>query len=151
MAGAFPSGEPEYNIHVDLPASQKLFQHWPTPIVASGLEVGLSILYPAKSIENHFNYVENHPVTEAYRNYNKMPYDRPTWDLTSVLYAVRPEDGYFNLSEKGKIVVKEDRKTYLEKDPQGQHQYMIVNEEQRKRILEALMYLSSQPPALPAK
>ena len=28
---------------------------------------------------------------------NKMPYDRPTWDLTSVLYAVRPEGGYFGV------------------------------------------------------
>lgn len=151
MAGAFPSGEPEYNVHMDLPAAQKLFSEWPTPIIASGFEIGLSILYPAASIEKHFAYVKNHPVADAYRSFDKMPYNRPTWDLTSVLYAIRPDDGYFSLSEKGKIVVKADKKTYLEKDTQGQHQYLIVNEAQRKRILEALMYLSSQPPGFQVK
>ena len=73
---------------------QKLFQQWPTPIVVSGFEVGNAILYPHRSIEQDYKYVPHHPVAEAYKLYRKMPYDRPTWDLTAVLYAVRP-DGVF--------------------------------------------------------
>ena len=37
-------------------------------------------------------------VVDAYRNYMKMPYDRQTWDLTAVLYGMRPDGGYFSLS-----------------------------------------------------
>jgi len=146
MAGAFPDGQREYNVHTDLAASQKLFAEWPTPIVASGLEVGFSILYPAYSIERHFAYVADHPVAEGYRQYMEMPYDRPTWDLTSVLYAVRPEGGYFSLSEPGRIVVDDEGKTRLEPSAEGLHRYLTVDDFQRKRALEAMMYLASQPP-----
>ena len=81
--GALPGGH----------SRQKLFRDWPTPI--SGYEVGASIRFPASSIANDFVWVPDHPVADAYRNYMKMPYDRPTWDLTAALYAVRPERGYF--------------------------------------------------------
>jgi hypothetical protein len=39
--------------------------------------------------------MKHHPLREAYELYQKMPYDRETWDLTAVLYAVRPDSGYF--------------------------------------------------------
>jgi inosine-uridine nucleoside N-ribohydrolase len=146
MAGQFPTGKPEYNVRTDVTAAQKLFREWPTPIVASGYEIGESILYPARSIEEDYRYVEHHPIADAYRNYKKMPYDRPTWDLTSVLYAARPDRGYFSLSPPGRIQVDSEGKTRLEPDPIGRHRYLIVNEVERTRCLEAMMYLASQPP-----
>ncbi|MFQ7502157.1 MAG: hypothetical protein ACLRMJ_01690 [Alistipes finegoldii] len=30
-------------------------------------------------------------MVEGYKAYRKMPYDRPTWDMMSVLYVLRPE------------------------------------------------------------
>jgi inosine-uridine nucleoside N-ribohydrolase len=146
MAGAFPDGEPEYNVEVDLASARKLFAEWPTPIIASGLEIGESILYPARSIERHYTYVPNHPIVDAYRNYQRMPYDRPTWDLTSVLYAVRPDAGYFDLSEPGTIRSHPDSRTYLQMSPSGSHRYLEVDDLQRARVQEVLMALSSQPP-----
>ena len=53
----------------------------------SGFEIGIALPFPAERIEQDFAYVQDHPVAEAYRSYMKMPYDRPTWDLTAVLYA----------------------------------------------------------------
>ncbi|MDF2440515.1 MAG: hypothetical protein JWN98_1499 [Abditibacteriota bacterium] len=151
MAGAFPTGDREYNVHMDLKSAQRLFAQWPTPIVASGFEIGLAILYPASSIEKHFAYVPEHPVAEAYRLYQKMPYNRPTWDLTSVLYAVRPDENYFDLSAPGKISAKDDGHTQFEANANGTHRYLIATPAQRPRILEALVNLASQPPAaLPA-
>jgi len=146
MAGAFPEGDPEYNVKIDLESARKLFAEWPTPIVASGVEIGASILYPAASIEQHYAYVPDHPVADAYRNYLPMPYDRPTWDLTSVLYAVRPDKGYFDLSQPGTIRVREDGRTYLEPSPEGLHRYLNVDDPQRTRVLDTFVALCSQAP-----
>ncbi|HOK46379.1 MAG TPA: nucleoside hydrolase, partial [Bryobacteraceae bacterium] len=146
MAGAFPTGIAEYNVKTDLPASRKVFAEWPTPIVARGLEIGNSILYTAVSIARDYRYVENHPIVDAYRAYKKMPYDRQTWDLTAVLYAVRPDRGYFSLSPPGQISTDEKGRTHFTESPGGKHRYLIVNDTQRVRVLEALVQLASQPP-----
>ncbi len=124
----------------------KVFEDWPTDVVVSGFEIGRSIPYPASSIERHHNYVEDHPVAEAYHLYLEMPYDRPTWDLTSVLYAVRPSEGYFSLSEAGHVKVAEDGRVRHEAHHDGTRRYLIVDDEQRARVREALVYLASQPP-----
>lgn len=137
---------PEYNVETDIPAAQKLFGEWPTPIVASGYELGVVIFYPAYSIRNHFDYVADHPVVDAYENLIPMPYDRPTWDLTSVLYAVRPDEGYFGLSVPGTIRVGDDGRTALVPHRDGQHRILTASEVQRARALEAMIYLVSQPP-----
>jgi hypothetical protein len=75
-----------------------------------------------------------------------MPYDRPAWDLTAALYAVRPDHGYFSLSPPGRITVDEKGKTAFEPDPAGKQRYLIAGEKERNRTLEALIQLSSQPP-----
>lgn len=150
MAGAFTDieGKPyrEYNVVMDLDSARQLFANWPGPIVASGWEIGNRILYPAVSIENDFRYVEHHPVAQAYCCYMKMPYDRPTWDLTSVLYAVRPQRGYFDLSEPGTIQVDEAGHTIFTPQPGGRHCYLMVKEPQIIRVTELFTNLCSQPP-----
>jgi inosine-uridine nucleoside N-ribohydrolase len=145
MGGAFPAGNPEYNIKTDIPASKLLFSQWPGPIVVSGFEVGSSMLFPAASIENDFNWVRDHPVVDAYRAYRKMPYDRQTWDPTAALYAVRPDRGYFSLSPHGTITVDDQGRTHFAETPGGKHRYLLVNETQRARTLEAMIALATQP------
>lgn len=137
----------EYNVFKDIPSARRLFRQWPTPIVWSGYEIGLNLKYPYSSIENDFGYVEHHPVAEAYNLYIKPPHHRPTWDLTSVLYAVRPNANYFELSPSGNVTVLEDGYTTFEANPEGRDRYLILKEESKDRITEALMLLSSQPPA----
>jgi inosine-uridine nucleoside N-ribohydrolase len=146
MGGDFSGGKPEYNIRIDIPAARQVFEQWPSPIVVSGFEIGKEILYPARSVERDFAYVPNHPVADAYRAYQKMPYDRPTWDLTSVLYAARPDRGYFTLSPAGTIRVDEQGNTLFQAAAGGKHRHLITDGQQRARILEALMYLASEPP-----
>lgn len=148
MAGMFTAEgrHKEYNVHVDLDAARLVYERWPTEIVASGYEIGLAIKFPAASIERDFNYVPHHPLSEAYRLYLKMPYDRETWDLTSVLYAVRPDQGYFGLSAPGTISVDNDQVTQFAPSPTGKHRYLTVNAEQIARVREALILLASQPP-----
>ena len=150
MAGAF---EPiqgkvhrEYNVVKDIPAAQALAADWPTPIVYSGYEIGLNIPYPAESIEHDFAYVEHHPLAEAYQLYMPTPHERPTWDLTSVLWAVRPDRGYFDLSAPGRTHVTDEGVTEFEEAADGNCRYLIASEEQRVRVKEALALLASEPP-----
>lgn len=148
MAGIFNKGEKhkEYNVVVDIPAARKVFADWPTPIVVSGYEIGRAITYPAVSIERDFAYVKHHPLAEGYRLYMKMPYDRPTWDLTSVLYAVRPDRGYFGLSEPGTVSIDDQGLSSHAPSADGKHRYLIVDDRQIIRVREALVHLASQPP-----
>jgi inosine-uridine nucleoside N-ribohydrolase len=147
MAGDFDTGKPEYNVRIDVPSARKVITGWPTPVVLSGWEVGDAIRYPAASIERDYSYVRQHPVAIAYGHYQKMPYSRSTYDLTSVLYAVRPEAGYFELSAPGRVDVADDGKTTFTADPAGSRRYLIVKPAERARIVEAMTLLSSQPPA----
>ena len=144
MGGAFPQGQAEYNIKTDIPAARKLFDQWSTPIVASGFEVGESILYPATSIEKDYTYVQDHPLAESYRDYMKMPYDRPMWDPSAALYAVHPD--YFTLSPRGRITVDDEGKTLFKAEAGGTHQYLLASPEQRARALEAIIELARRPP-----
>lgn len=150
MAGAF---EPidgkvhrEYNVVMDIPAAQTLAADWPTPIVYSGYEIGLNIPYPAASIERDYAYADHHPLAEAYQLYMPTPHERPTWDLTSVLWAVRPERSYFDLSKPGRTRVTDEGVTEFEEAADGNCAYLIASDEQKVRTKEALAQLSSQPP-----
>jgi len=150
MAGNFDARpHKEYNVVTDLRPAKKVFGEWPTPIVASGFEIGRVIKYPAKSIEQDYGYVPHHPVAEAYKLYMKMPYDRETWDLTSVLYAVRPDGGYFGLSPSGRIVVRDDGITEFRAEEGGPHRHLTVTPEQIARVREEFVKLCSQRPRQP--
>ncbi len=145
MAGDFERPNPEYNVKMDVAAAQTLVRDWPTPMVWSGFEVGRTIKFPARSILRDFSWAPKHPVVDAYKVYMKMPYDRETWDLTSVLYAVRPEDGYFSLGEAGDVAVDAKGVTTFTARPAGRSRFLKVDELQRKRVLESMIWLASEP------
>jgi Inosine-uridine preferring nucleoside hydrolase len=148
MAGGFQTTrhDREFNVVMDLPASKRLVPNWPTPIVWSGFEIGIAVPYPAVSIERDFGYVPHHPAAEAYCLYNPPPHERPTWDLTSVLYAVRPDRGYFGLSSPGRVTVEEDGITRFMPAPEGRDRFLTLNDVQAAKVKEALVQLASQPP-----
>jgi inosine-uridine nucleoside N-ribohydrolase len=146
MAGNFSGGEPEYNVRIDVASAKAVFEHWPTPIVFSGFEIGRDLLYPSGSIEHDFAYARTHPIAESYRAYDKMPYDRPTWDLTAALEAVRPAHGYFGRSEPGTVLVESNGSTRFTPG-KGDRQYLRLDPSKRAEILEVLALLASQPPA----
>ncbi len=155
MAGAFTKirgdkgqlyEHKEYNVEKDIPSAQTIATQWPTPILWSGFEIGIALPYPHESIENDFQYVAHHPLSEAYVLYNPPPHDRPTWDLTSVLQAVRPNHGYFALSDPGTVAVADDSLTTFTPSANGKHRYLIIPDAKKLQTLEALQLLSSEPP-----
>jgi inosine-uridine nucleoside N-ribohydrolase len=145
MAGNFAQPKPEFNVQKDTASARKLFDRWPGEIVASGFEIGEAMKFPAARIEKDFAWAQDHPVVDAYRAYMKMPYDRQTWDLTAVLYGVRPGGAYFDLSAPGRITSDDAGRTSFRPDATGKHRYLVLTEAQRARTLECLIALASQP------
>ncbi|WP_127132798.1 nucleoside hydrolase [Pseudoflavitalea rhizosphaerae] len=130
---------PEWNIVQDLEAAKILFAQCPVPVVASGFEIGDKFRYPAKSIQNDFGGGHANPLVMSYITYDTMPYERQTWDLTSVLYAVEPEKAWFDLSPKGKITIEADGKSSFA-EGKGEQQYLIYKNNQQP-VLNRLVEL----------
>lgn len=147
MAGRFVAHDwAEYNVKKDIPAAAKLFQNWPGQVVFSPFEVGIEIKYPATSIENNFSWTPYQPVVLAYKSYLPMPYDRPTWDLTSVLYAIEGAGKYFGKSAVGEVSVDSIGITTFNPSVAGKHCYLTVDEEQTVLVKNRLIYLTTLKP-----
>lgn len=149
MAGNFSEKkrEKEYNIYIDAPAAREFLAGCPVPVVLSGYEIGSAVKFPATAIESKMP--ADHPVRAAYLLYQKMPYDRETWDLTAVLHAVRPEAGYFRLSPPGTVTVDDRQLTQFAPSSEGRHRYLLLAPADRGKLLDALVELSCQPPRQP--
>ncbi len=145
-AGAYPEGAPDLYLQTDVPAARKVFAEWPTPIVACGAEVGTSLLFPAASLEKDFAWSPAHPVVDAYRAYRAMPYDAPSESMAAALYAARSQEGYFRLSEPGTITVTAGGASKFTPTPEGRHRFLMVNPEQKDRILKTYVEIASAKP-----
>jgi inosine-uridine nucleoside N-ribohydrolase len=146
--GRFPDGAAEGNVKADIESARRLFAEWPTPIVACGAEMDGVIHYPASSIEKDFAWSAAHPVVDAYRAGGAMPYDALVWAMNSALYAVRPREGYFKVSDAGTISVLDDGRTRFTASANGKHRYLIFDPSQKERILKAYTEIASAKPVL---
>jgi hypothetical protein len=144
--GAFPSGPADASIKADVAAARKLFAEWPTSIVAVGAEVGAALPYPSSSIEKDFSWSPAHPVADAYRVNQRMPYDAPAPALAAMLYAAHPDDGYFKLSAPGTITVLEDGRTQFTPGADGKHRYLIADPAQTELVTNLYTGLVSAQP-----
>ncbi len=136
----------EFNIVHDIASAKKVFSEWPGEIVVSPFAVGKVIKFPAKVIQNDFNWGIPHPMVQAYMHYRPMPYDRPTWDLTSVLYAVKGSEGFFSMSEPGTITVTDDGHTVFSPSHEGHHTILSVDKDQATRIKDYFIKLITEKP-----
>ena len=154
MAGAFTfpnnrfENHKEYNVVVDIPSAQKVFHTWPGEIVFSGFEVGVEIQFPGIALVADCNKREHEILKESYRFYRDglEGKNQCTWDLTSVLFVVRPEAwrNYYTLSPKGNVTVLDDSRTRFAEDPNGTRRAFLCSPEQNKRIQEAFINLCTE-------
>ncbi|PQO31881.1 nucleoside hydrolase [Bremerella cremea] len=153
MAGAFRPVKGnehflEANVRNGIDSMQRFAAKWPpdSPVVWSDFLIGIAAPYPRESIARDFDYVPHHIVRESYLLHSGPNHDRPTWDLTSVLYAVRPEDDYFGLSEPGRVSVDKDGFTRFVPEEKGRDRYLTMDKQQAIRVIETQRALVSQPP-----
>jgi len=89
MAGIFPLGH-EFNVASDSVASAYVFDHWPTPILLSGFEIGVKIKTGLPLVNNAA--IQNSPVKDVFRICLPMAKEdaggRSSWDETAVLVGV---------------------------------------------------------------
>ncbi|NQT13493.1 MAG: nucleoside hydrolase [Planctomycetes bacterium] len=141
MGGQFPKGPEACNLRRDAPAAAYAIEHWPTPIIFSGGELGVRIQTGAGLTK----LPADSPVRRAYELYNGLT-NRASWDQTAVLYAVRGLEGglkdVWDLRTKGSMHF--DASTaYVEwrDQPQRDHAYLVekMPPDQVARMIETLM------------
>ena len=146
MAGNFQKPQREYNVFIDPEAAATVFADWPTPMVFSGYEIGLAAPFAFQSIAKDFGWAKHHPLVDAYHIYLPKNDDRPSWDPTAVLYAIRPDRGYFTLSEPGNVTLGPKETTVFTPAADGRCRYLILPPAQIPRVQAVLETLASQPP-----
>ncbi len=146
MGGNFQEPKPEFNVVTDPDSAKHLFKNWPTPIVFSGFEIGLRITFPYESIAKDFTWTAHNPVVDAYNLYVGKPEDHPNWDSTAVLYAIRPDRGYFELSPPGTVTLGPKNVTVFTAQTDGNCRYLVLKDTQTDRIKTSIADLVSEPP-----
>ena len=142
MAGTFPEGR-EFNVYVDVQASQFVISEWPTPILFSGFEIGSQILTGKRLVESG---LQGDPIVDTYTMC--LPQDNPagrdSWDQTATLVAVRGASDYFDL-EYGTITINDDGSNTWVKDPNGRQAHLLFKMPKDQLTAEIEHLMMHQP------
>ena len=130
----------------DVPAARRLFAEWPTAVAIAPGELGEEVPFPGAAIDRDFAWTDAHPVAAAYRAFRPMPYDASAAAMAAVLYAVRPQENYFKLSDPGTASVTGDGRIHLAPAPAGKHRTLIADPAQRERIQQIYAETASTKP-----
>ena len=162
MGGAFAldptaeeyRGHRESNVRFDVESARKLAREWPTPIVYCGYEVGSRIRTSPVNLKRDYRSRKARFLRDAFAHWASLnapqeglDHRRPTWDLESVLFVLRPEKGrgYFSLSEPGNVDFSDEGVTLFTPTESGTRRAFIVDELARARVGEAIANLCSEP------
>jgi len=141
MGGNFARRQVESNLVWDAPASTYAIDHWPTPVIFSGWEIGAAIHTGVKLAD----VPADSPVRCAYEWYRgRVGGTRESWDQSAVLVAVRGAGDYWSLSPPGRVR-SNNGVTRYEPDPNGNHTYLIEKADP-KAIAAELDLLMARPP-----
>ncbi len=143
MGGEYPSGR-EWNFHRDAVAATYVAEHWPTPLIFAGFELGKDIMTGAalRSLP------ENNPLRRSYELHNKLA-GRPSWDQIAVHYAAMTADGSpsaFWSARRGSNLVREDGSNRWLEEGSSDHAHLVQQADSAviSAQIEQLM-LTAQP------
>jgi hypothetical protein len=126
----------EYNISQDIPAARQAVRLCPVPVVFSGFEVGINVRFPRDAVKDGMSGLPFHPVKMAYELFRGAEHDRPLWDLTSLLYAVFPDQDWFDLSEPGTVTIQASGHPQFVPEVDGLHRYLILNPDRIPEMID---------------
>ncbi|MGN1065465.1 MAG: nucleoside hydrolase, partial [Thermoguttaceae bacterium] len=162
MGGAFAldpelkqyAGMREWNIINDIPAAQKVAREWPGEIVFGGSEIGERIRLSSVSLKRDYRSRRAKFLRDAFSWWASknapdegLNHERPAWDLTSVFFVVRPEEGrgYFQLSEPGLVSFDDEGAAEFTPDANGKRRVFLIDGTNAVRVREAFVNLCSEP------
>ena len=148
MAGNFYEQKPEYNIRKDIVAATRFIEECPVEILFSDYKLGHDVLYPFTALYDCFGFMEHHPAIVAFEYYGTMPYNRPSWDPTAVLYAVELSGKYASLSKRGYVTVNQKGVTIFTEDNKSKHRYFTTTDAQRMATLRRIIEITKRRPKL---
>jgi inosine-uridine nucleoside N-ribohydrolase len=125
MAGAFPQGR-EFNVFKDSVSSAYVFNHFPVPILFSGVEIGKKIKSGVPLVMNPI--IQHSPVKDVFTI--SMPQaaedrmGRSSWDETAVLIAIAGNKPWYSVHQ-GVIHVLPDGSNTWEPSAFGKHGYIV--------------------------
>ena len=136
MGLKIPKGR-EFNIFRDTSASIRAIADWPTPIVFSGWEIGKKVMTGAPLRDSH----KGTPIRLAYKLYIKLK-DRPSWDQTAVLFAVRGPGDLWDVHSGGRPEVLPDGSNRWHYGPDQGRAYLVEKKAPSEvaAVIEALMF-----------
>ena len=144
---------PEWNVLMDPRSAKTVFERCPVDIVFSGFEVGKAVRFPHDKIDEVLYGNPTNPVKISYdahaRTADKKTgrHNRPCWDLTSALYAADPDCKFFELSERGKVsLVNNKGSNSFTPDKSGRDRYLILKPENIQALTDKLVELCSLKP-----
>ncbi len=113
----------EWNISCDIPASRTVCEKWPSELVFCSYEIGIQMI-TCKNLQK--NGPADNPIRRCYEcwHQNDGGYGRESWDSATMLYAIRPEAGYFHLYPYGKIWVDEKGCTFWREEEAGRQSFL---------------------------
>jgi hypothetical protein len=122
-----------------------VIESWPTEIIFSGSEIGDGILTGSRLAES----LPANPVARAYELFpgTNSRGERSSWDLTAVLYAVRPDAGLWRLRSDKHLVVSADGSHAWRPGAVSPRRAFLVEKVPPERIKNLLDALLAQAPA----
>ena len=123
MAGKFPEGW-EFNVKEDSTSSKYVFDHWPTPVILSGFEIGMKIFTGKKLITRGLKspaamaFGIAIPFSKEDRN------GRMSWDQTAVLTAVQGPKFAFD-EVRGEMIAEPSGFNRWINREDGRHTYLV--------------------------
>ena len=114
----------EWNIKMDIPSAQLVFDKWPSSIIITPAETGNNIITGV----DFQNMSIDHPVRLAYKLFNgkyNNPAGRSSWDLTAVWVAIKGPEPFFKLSDQYDVTIDNDGYTVYTPNPKGKVQFLF--------------------------
>lgn len=125
---------PEFNIKCDIPAARRVAELCPVPTVFSGYEIGQQLITGSRLYElqdpgnpvwyAYYLHRQFSLRTEGWENAPVTSFGRPSWDQSTVLYAVRGAGEDFVLSPRGRVEIDAEGVTRFTPDPRGLHRFI---------------------------
>ena len=130
--------EAEWNVKCDIPAAQTVCGRWPAELIFCSFEIGLKMITCGGLQQRG---AKDNPVRLCYESWSRKDgggaVGRESWDGATMLYAIRPDAGYWDLYPHGKICVDDEGRSSWKEEAGGKQSFLL--EKMPYKEVEALI------------